>query len=170
VTVTEAAVLVRDYEADRDGPAVRAAFVELQDFEHGLDPRMPTGEPIADRYLERMFERGRVFDGAVLVAECAGEVVGFVSVWTRYRSNEPDDDPAPHGFVSDLVVLASHRGRGIGRALLRAAEARARAAGADRVLLSVKAGNAGARALYAAEGYAEVDLYLEKALEPSGRQ
>lgn len=163
-------ITVRAFEPDRDGPAVRAAFVALQDFERGLDPRMPAGEPIADVYLEKMFARGRVYGGVVLVAECAGEVVGFVSVWTRYRSDEPDDAPAPHGFVSDLVVLASHRGRGIGRALLRAAEERARAAGSDRVVLSVKAGNTGARALYAAEGYAEAELYLEKALDPPGRQ
>jgi ribosomal protein S18 acetylase RimI-like enzyme len=48
-------------------------------------------------------------------------VVGFVTIWKRYQSPEPDDDPSKHGFVSDLVVLAAHRGRGLGRALVRAA-------------------------------------------------
>ncbi len=64
-------------------------------------------------------------------------------------------------------MLETHRGRGIGRALLRAAEARAREAGARSLQLSVKAGNAGASSLYAAEGFRETEIYLEKALPAS---
>jgi ribosomal protein S18 acetylase RimI-like enzyme len=100
----------------------------------------------------------------VLVAERGGAVVGFVAVWTRYRSEEPDDDPAPLAFVSDLVVSAEHRGCGIGRALLRAAEAHARAAGAPSLRLSVKAGNTAAISLYAREGFEELEIELEKRL------
>src|SRR5262249_49029378 len=111
-----------------------------------------------------MFQRCREFAGVVLVAEMDAAVVGFVTIWTRYRSCEPDDDPAEHGFVSDLVVLAKHRGRGIGRRLFRAAEARAREGGARKMCLSVKAGNAGARFLYAAEGFEDAEIYLEKPL------
>jgi ribosomal protein S18 acetylase RimI-like enzyme len=148
----------------RDRAAVRTCFVALQDFERELDPRIPPGEQIADAYLDLMFARCREFDGVVLVAEVEGAVVGFVTVLTRYRSPEPDDDPREHGFVSDLVVLAAHRGRGLGRSLLRAAEARAREAGALAVRLSVKAGNTGALALYSVEGFAESEVYLEKRL------
>jgi ribosomal protein S18 acetylase RimI-like enzyme len=111
-----------------------------------------------------MFRRCAEFDGVVLVAEADGVVTGFVSVWTRYRSPEPNDDPAEHGYVSDLVVSAKHRGSGIGRALLRAAEARARQAGADRLRVSVKAGNTNALSLYSAEGFENSEIYLEKRL------
>ena len=155
---------IREYEPERDGSALRDGFVELQDFERSLDPALPPGGSIADAYLERMFDRCREFDGVVLVAELEGVVVGFVTIWARYRSSEPDDDPREHGFVSDLVVLATHRRRGIGRALLRAAESRARAAGAPLVRLSVKAGNAAARSLYASEGFEASEIYLEKPL------
>jgi ribosomal protein S18 acetylase RimI-like enzyme len=157
-------VEIREFAPSRDRRAVRACFVDLQEFERGLDPRMPPGEQIADEYLDLMFRRCREFDGAVLVAEVEGAVVGFVTVWTRYRSSEPDDDPREHGFISDLVVLAAHRGCGFGRSLLRAAEARAREAGARELRLSVKAGNTGALALYSAEGFAESEIYLEKPL------
>jgi ribosomal protein S18 acetylase RimI-like enzyme len=87
-----------------------------------------------------------------------------VVVWTRYRSTEPIDDPSEHGFIPDLIVSSSQRGRGIGEALMRAAEERARAAGARSLVLSVKAGNVSARAFYRAEGFAESEVYLEKAL------
>ena len=156
--------MVREFDEASDGAAIRRAFIELQDFERAIDPRMPPGEEIADRYLRLMFDRCAEFSGVVLVAEVDNTVVGFVSVWTRYRSSEPDDDPSEHGFIPDLVVLASHRGRGIGRALLEAAETRAREAGADGVRLSVKTGNAGARSLYEADGYEPTDIYLEKKL------
>lgn len=155
---------IREFDPLRDPESLRACFIELQDFEHGLDPRMPRGEDVAEPYLERMLARCECYDGVVLVAEVEGRVAGYVTVWTRYRSGEPDDDPAPHGFVSDLVVLAKHRGQGIGRALLRAAEQRSRAAGASLLRLSVKSGNDAALGLYADEGFEESERQLEKTL------
>jgi ribosomal protein S18 acetylase RimI-like enzyme len=155
---------IREIDPPRDLEAVRLCFVELQEVERRVSPRMPPGEKVADAYLDLMFRRCREFDGAVLIAEEDGAVVGFVTIWARYRSAEPDDDPAEHGFISDLVVSSAKRGGGIGRALLRAAEARAREAGAQVVRLSVKAGNLPATSLYAAEGYQESEIYLEKDL------
>ncbi len=155
---------IREFDPLRDHDAVRSCAIELQDFEREFDPRPPPGEQIADRYLDLMFRRCSEFDGVVLVAEVDGAVTGFVSVWTRYRSSEPNDDAAEHGLVSDLVVSAKHRGRGIGRALLRAAEARARQAGADTLRVAVKAGNTSALSLYSGEGFQTLEIYLEKRL------
>jgi len=155
---------IREFDPLRDRQAIRCCFIELQDFERNLDPRMPSGAQVADTYLDLMFERCREFAGVVLVAEMDQAVVGYVTVWTRFRSGEPNDDPTEHGFIPDLVVSAAHRGRGIGRRLLHAAEARAREAGARTIRLSVKAGNAAARSLYAAEGFGDAEIFLEKAL------
>lgn len=155
---------IREFDPLRDRQAVRRCFVELQDFERNLDPRIPPGEHVADAYLDLLFQRCREFAGVMLVAEIDQAVVGFVTIWTRYRSDEPNEDPGEHGFVSDLVVSATHRGRGIGRRLLRAAEDRAREAGARTIRLSVKAGNTAARTLYAAEGFEDAEIYLEKPL------
>ncbi|HKA13528.1 MAG TPA: GNAT family N-acetyltransferase [Myxococcota bacterium] len=156
---------IREWDPASDRAAVRACFVELQDFERQIEPGIPPGAEIADAYLDSMLSRCREFEGVVLVAEEAGAVVGFLTLWTRFRSSEPDDDPSEHGFVSDLVVSAPHRRRGIGRSLLNAAQARAREAGARVVRLSVKAGNAGARSLYEAEGFAAREICLEKRLD-----
>ena len=158
------AVVIREFDSSRDLPAVRSCFVELQEFERGLDRRLPSGEQSADAYLDWMFRHCREYGGRILVAESDGEVVGVVVVWIRYRSSEPNDIPGEYAYVSDLVVSASHRGRGVGRTLLRAAESSAREAGAERLCVSVKAGNTGAKSLYTAEGFAEADISLEKRL------
>jgi len=157
-------VEIREFDPARDHEAVRYCFVELQEVERALDPAMPSGEEIADAYLELMFKRCMEFDGEILVAESGGAIVGFVTVWRRYRSEEPDDDPSEHAYIADLVVAETHRGRGIGRRLLRHAESRARDAGNEVLRLSLKAGNLPAAALYAAEGFEESEILLQKKL------
>ena len=91
-----------------------------------------------------------------VVAEAGPRPVG--AAWVRFF---PADAPA-YGFVSADVpeltigVTAPWRGRGVGRALLRAVEAAAAQAGATRVSLSVERKNP-ARGLYLSEGYTVAD-------------
>lgn len=143
---------------------MRACFVALQDFEHALDAAAPRGDEIADAYLDRMFARCATWAGLVFVAESDGAVIGFVCVWGRVPPQEPDEPQADYAYVSDLVVLATWRRRGIGRALLQRAEAYARALGMDTIGIGVMAGNREARALYDADGYRPVHVELRKAL------
>ncbi|MDV5145098.1 GNAT family N-acetyltransferase [Streptomyces sp. SBC-4] len=85
-----------------------------------------------------------------LVAEVAGEVVGYVRL-------VPPTSLAATAHVRQiqgLVVAESVRGRGVARALLRAAADRARAEGARRMTLRVLGHNTPARALYTSEGFA----------------
>ncbi len=74
---------------------------------------------------------------------------------------------APAGFVlartaadeAEILTLAvapAYRGRGLGRALMRAAAARAAEAGASALFLEVDVENIPARRLYEALGFAEV--------------
>lgn len=63
------------------------------------------------------------------------------------------------GEVSDVMTMAVHprrRGQGTGRRLLTDLLDRARAAGADRVMLEVRADNAPAIGLYESVGFATV--------------
>jgi ribosomal protein S18 acetylase RimI-like enzyme len=154
---------IREY-LSHDLSAVRTCFIELQEFERALDPRLPRGAPIADRYLDALFLRNDEFTGKVFVAEDDGWVVGYVSVLGDYRSDAPDDDPSPFAYVDDLVVLPEHRHRGCGRALLDQAEAYAAAQGRTSLRLRVKGGNYGAREFYARAGFAEHEIELEKEL------
>ncbi|EOD32567.1 hypothetical protein EMIHUDRAFT_230722 [Emiliania huxleyi CCMP1516] len=59
-------------------------------------------------------------------------------------------------YMSTLAVDSAHRKRGLGRALLRAAEAEASAQGVEGIYLHVEAANAGALSLYRGAGYSAV--------------
>ena len=81
-----------------------------------------------------------------------GQAVG--AAWLRFFAA---DDPG-YGFVATDVpeltigVVAAWRGRGVGRALLRALAGRARASGIARISLNVERENFAQR-LYLSEGY-----------------
>ena len=91
-----------------------------------------------------------------VLAEADGQPVG--AAWLRFR---PATDPG-YGFVAADVpeltigVAAGWRGRGVGRALLRAIADQARARGIARISLSVERKNHAQR-LYLSEGYRVVD-------------
>ena len=80
-----------------------------------------------------------------LVAEQGGRIRGVMIA---------DDD-----WIEDLWVVAAFRGRGIGRRLLSAGEARIAAAGHDLGKLRVVAENHAARRFYARCGWSEVETY-----------
>jgi GNAT superfamily N-acetyltransferase len=60
--------------------------------------------------------------------------------------------------VQDMYVIPELRGRGIGTALLHAAEDEARSRGATRLTLTVGVDNARARRLYERHGYGECEI------------
>ncbi|HEX9243700.1 MAG TPA: GNAT family N-acetyltransferase [Anaeromyxobacter sp.] len=91
---------------------------------------------------------------AVLVAERGGEVVGMVTGQLVVSTAEG----APSALVEDMVVLASERGRGAGRALLTAIEAWAAERGATRLQLLADRENVAALAFYGRMGWRGTQL------------
>ena len=91
-------------------------------------------------------------EGALLVAEEAGRVVGICGLARGRRVANA------HTADVGLTVATAHRGRGIGRALMLAAEAWARDAGVRKLTLGVFADNERARRLYRSLGYVEEGL------------
>jgi ribosomal protein S18 acetylase RimI-like enzyme len=77
----------------------------------------------------------------------------------------PDDVTGrPQGFIAYMAVEEAFRGRGIGRALLDAAEAHAREKGLPAIALMVTEANRGAASLYGKAGYVVERLLLCKPL------
>jgi ribosomal protein S18 acetylase RimI-like enzyme len=138
--------------------------VDLQEWERGLDPRLRTGESMADAYLAQMHERCRQWTGTILVAEVDGAVVGFAALYATIPYEELDDPPGEYALVSDLAVLHAMRGRGVGAALLDEAERRARDAGATELRIAVMSANDGAKRLYLRSGFAPYVETLSKSL------
>ncbi|MGW0546348.1 N-acetyltransferase family protein [Streptomyces altiplanensis] len=98
---------------------------------------------------------GPFFDGSdrpedILVAEADGVIVGYI----RTVPPTPLASNAHVRQIQGLAVAERARGRGTGRALLRASLDAARRQGAVRMTLRVLGHNAPARALYEAEGFA----------------
>jgi L-amino acid N-acyltransferase YncA len=83
----------------------------------------------------------------LLVAEGPGGLAGWVEA-RRYAPRSME-----HVATLTLAVAAPARRRGVGRRLLRALTPWARRVGVRKLRLDVRAGNEGARALYASEGY-----------------
>ena len=121
-------MIIRDYR-DCDAAALRQCVVALQEFERSIDPLLLAGEVMADRYCERIHARCREAAGQIYVAEQDSEVVGFVTVLARESFTELDDPPGHYALITDLIVLESFRGRGVGRQLLERAEGYAKQAG-----------------------------------------
>ncbi len=65
-------------------------------------------------------------------------------------------------YVGELVTAAGHERRGIGRALMAAAEAWGAQRGLRYLTLETGAANAAARSLYAALGFLAEDVRLTK--------
>lgn len=86
---------------------------------------------------------------AILVAELDGAIVGYI----RTVLPTPLASNAHVRQIQGLAVADRARGRGIGRALLRASCDAARRQGALRITLRVLGHNVPARALYEAEGF-----------------
>lgn len=139
----------------RDLDAVAALFDAYRQFYE-----MPADLPLARRYLGERFERG---ESVILVAEGAdGALVGFTQLYPAFCSVI-----AARTFVLyDLFVTPAARGTGAGRALMEAAEAHAREAGAARLMLQTARTNKVGQSLYESCGWIRDDLFFvyEKSL------
>jgi ribosomal protein S18 acetylase RimI-like enzyme len=155
---------IRDYRPGPDTTGLLGCIVELQEHERALEPSLLEGGEMAEAHLAYMLARCREHGGCLLVAVDGASVVGFVCLWARVPPEGPDDLPFDHAYVSDLAVLASHRNRGVGRALIDQAEVHARAAGAVLLRVRVRAHNDIARRLYAAVGFTDDQIELAKRL------
>jgi GNAT superfamily N-acetyltransferase len=90
----------------------------------------------------------------LLLALVEGRVVGIATCFYGFSTFAA----RPLLNVHDLAVVPEHRGRGIGRALLAGAEARARARGCSKLTLEVLESNGGARKLYESFGFRDFEL------------
>ncbi|MDX6677385.1 MAG: hypothetical protein QOE31_1437 [Solirubrobacteraceae bacterium] len=147
-----------------DGPAARALFAEYMEF-----IRVRLDLPDDAVAPEHIFASEHVFSGAGAAWLVAFGEHGLAVGCGGLRVVEPG-----LGEVKRMFVSAPARRSGLGRRLLRELERRAAGAGMARVRVLTTAMLRESRALYAAEGYREiervqpaqgpVEIWLEKAL------
>jgi GNAT superfamily N-acetyltransferase len=156
-------VIIREYNPARDYPALRACFVELQAWEQSLEPGLPAPEDAADRYLAEVFRNCAESSGRIFLAESDGASAGFVCVIAKAIPSA-DDGIEPYAYISDLIVRAAYRGRGVGRALMLKAESYAREFGIGQIKVGVLVRNESAHAFYRAGGFRDYTVQLVKPL------
>lgn len=128
----------------------------------GLDPsgyRFPEAAVVQRHFEERLSGSA---DPGILVAEVSGTVAGMTEVVVM---------PAPPGHQIlvprrraevHTVVLDRHRGKGIGRALVAAAQRLAVQRGVSHLLAPILAANTDAIGFYSRAGFGQHGLILSK--------
>jgi aminoglycoside 6'-N-acetyltransferase len=102
----------------------------------------------------------------ILVAVADGRVIGMVDLWLR-RPRDPNNARPPRIEAHlGISVAPAARGQGVGTALMEAAEAWARAHGAERMDLGLDAANTDAQRLYERLGYEVHGHSMSKAIQP----
>lgn len=108
--------VIREAKLD-DRVALDELFREELRYNMNLMPkmfRMPD-TVVSEAWLESIIEDGDIF---LTVAECSGTIVGAI----LYRIREGPDDvilrKRRFGYVEEMIVEESSRGKGIGKALM----------------------------------------------------
>ena len=139
---------LRIAEADLADPLDASGVLEVLDS-YAADP-VGGGRPLTKDVRDRLPSMLRDHPGALVLLAFADEqpvgvTVGFFTLST-FRAQ-------PLLNIHDVAVLPAYRGRGVGRALLQAAEDRARQQGCCKLTLEVQDDNTTARILYQRFGF-----------------
>ncbi|SDR60591.1 Ribosomal protein S18 acetylase RimI [Rhizobiales bacterium GAS113] len=157
---------------DADREAVISLIWQLNRYEGELQSREQPSAVDRDITREAAIatfdsdcERAAKRDGALLVAESGGEVVGFLCWLVEEAEPFVRAEMRRHGYVADLVVDERHRRKGIGQSLLAEAERLTRARKLKRLAIGVLVGNGSALGAYRRFGFTPSSLELQKALD-----
>ena len=141
-----------------DAPTIRLANVTDADAISGLFTQLghPAGPEAVAARLERFAQTGE----EALVSELGGEVVGVTALSVMPTLHRPTSV----GRMSVLVVSEAVRGRGVGRALVAAAEARLAERGCALVEVTSNQRRVEAHAFYEGLGYERTSYRFFKTL------
>jgi aminoglycoside 6'-N-acetyltransferase I len=140
--------LIGSVEIRRIAESDRAEWTRLR------DALWPGAWSEHDRETRRHFETGAEVP-IVFVAASGDRLVGFLEL--DYRKYAPGCSSSPVPFIEGWYVERDVRRHGVGRALVDAAEAHARASGHHEIASDVLLENTEGLAAHAAVGYEEVE-------------
>jgi ribosomal protein S18 acetylase RimI-like enzyme len=144
---------LRVLQADYANLAHARAVVDLLDA-YARDPAgggQPLSEFTRQHLVQELAQRPTAFS---VLAFLGDEPVGLVNCIEGFSTFACK----PLVNVHDVVVLASHRGQGVGQSMLSRVEEIARARGACKLTLEVLSGNGTAMALYERAGFVAYQL------------
>ena len=139
-----------------------ASLKDVEQVAHLFDQYRQFYEQAPDIALATQFIGDRIKNqqSVILVAENAGELVGFCQMYPTFCSVEA----APIVVLYDLFVAQTARKTGAGRALMLAAQDYAKQNGFARLDLSTAKTNHAAQALYESLGWVRDEVYFAYSL------
>ena len=119
--------------------------------------KSPSDFEAARKFIEERCQKG---DSTIFVASNDGRVVGFTQLYPSFSSVSMKRV----WILNDLFVDESHRGDGVAKSLMSAAENFARETGAIRIILATQISNVAAQSLYELRGYSKDEEFYHYAL------
>lgn len=111
--------------------------------------------------IEKAYEKLEFFisndNNLTFVAECEGNIVGFISVFIRKTILHT----LPSALIEELVVDKNYRGKGIGKRLIEAVIKKCEELNIGEIEVSTEITNINAREFYKSMGFKEKGILLE---------
>lgn len=153
-----------DLNSETDLRGLRAVLLDCVEGGASVSFMWPMTQKKAENFWRNALEGVRRGDRIVLVAEDSEGILGTVTV----LMNQPENQPH-RGDISKMLVHRRVRRRGVGAALLAAAEQAASAAGKSLLVLDTATGGDAER-LYSRAQWVRCGVIPEYALWPDGRR
>ncbi len=112
-----------------------------------------------ERNKKSLFENDIPNDGQ-RIFDVLDDDVAIGSLWLAKR----EEGNSGEWFIYDIVIDPEHRGKGLGRSTMQAAEEYVRSEGGTRLALNVFGPNTVARTLYESMGYSVLAIGMKKEL------
>ena len=145
---------IEDYEQ------VNALFTEELRQHVELKPdifQMPQTVMTQEWYKEELVNQATV----IYLAEVDHQIAGLIQVMIRDNPDDPIFRKRRYAHIEEVIVSKTHRGKGVGRFLMEAAQEWAKALGASAVDLWVWEGNENAIRFYEHLGYQTIRQAME---------
>lgn len=153
---------LQPHEAEEQVGALSRVLIDCVEGGASVSFMLPMTQDKAHAFWTGVAEGVAAGERILLVAEDAGEIVGTVQIVLKQPENQPH-----RADISKMLVHRKARKRGVGAALMRAAEDMAARAGKAVLVLDTVTGSDGER-LYTRLGWQRVGVIPNYALWPQG--
>ena len=148
-----------------DKAAILDFITGIQHFESAIEADRRLDSDVAEDSYAAIVERAAKKNGSIVIAEDAsGTAIGYAVALEDQQEVYVVAEERTYGYFAELYVVEAWRGRGVGRALIKACEAWARDRGYRVMMIGVLARNVRAHAVYRGAGYDDYATLLRKHL------
>ena len=155
-------MIIREHKPE-DREAIEKCIAEFNKEERVYTPHFLVDYDVSKPYFDYLNKKISEGNGKIFVAVEEGNIVGYVAVKMEVEDS-PRNVIKKYGYISNVMILKEHRGKGFGEALVKKAEEFTKESGANNISLDVQVGNSAIN-LYHKLGYKECTVWMEKKID-----